>query len=289
MSLNELLISPLADFAFMRRALAGCVALATGCAPIGVLLVLRRLSLMGDALSHAVLPGAAVGFILGGFALPWLAGGGVIAGLLVALLAGLASRFTDLNEDANFAGFYLVALALGVLLVSKWGSSVDLIHLLFGSVLAIDDLSLLLVAGISSITLAWLALNYRGIVLECVDPGFLKINSSHGSWYHLGFIALTVLNLVAGFQAMGTLMAVGLMMLPAATSRLWTDTLPGMILVAWITGLLASLTGLMLSYHLSLPSGPAIVLVAGVCYLVSLLIAPRGWHGRWRTRRHLDH
>lgn len=288
MSLNELLLSPLTDFSFMRRAVAGCVALSTGCAPIGVLLVLRRLSLMGDALSHAVLPGAAVGFILGGFALPWLAGGGVVAGLLVALLAGLASRFTDLNEDANFAGFYLVALALGVLLVSKWGSSVDLIHLLFGSVLAIDDTSLLLVAAISSLTLVWLALNYRGLVLECVDPGYLKINGSHGSWYHLGFVALTVLNLVAGFQAMGTLMAVGLMMLPAATSRLWTDTLPGMILAAWLTGLLASLAGLMLSYHLSLPSGPAIVLVAGGCYLVSLLVAPRGWHGRWRARRHLE-
>ncbi len=288
MTLNEILISPLTDFSFMRRALAGCVALATGCAPIGVLLVLRRMSLMGDALSHAILPGAAVGFILGGFALPWLAGGGVVAGLLVALLAGLASRFTDLTEDANFAGFYLVALALGVLLVSKWGSNVDLIHLLFGSVLAVDDISLLLVAAISSTTLIWLALNYRGLVLECVDPGYLQASGSRGTRYHLGFVALTVLNLVAGFQAMGTLMVVGLMMLPAATSRLWTDTLPGMIIVAWITGLLASLFGLMLSYHLSLPSGPAIVLSAGFCYLASLLLAPRGWHGRWRASRHLE-
>ena len=286
MTLNELLLSPLTDFAFMRRALAGCVALAAGCAPIGVLLVLRRMSLMGDALSHAVLPGAAVGFILGGFALPWLAGGGVLAGLLVALLAGLASRFTDLNEDANFAGFYLVALALGVLLVSKWGSNVDLIHLLFGSVLAVDDVSLLLVASISSLTLIWLALNYRGLVLECVDPGFLQASGRRGTRYHLGFVALTVLNLVAGFQAMGTLMAVGLMMLPAAASRLWADTLPSMIVTAWVTGLAASLAGLMLSYHLSLPSGPAIILSAGLIYLLSLLAAPHGWHGRWRARRH---
>ncbi|MDR3413499.1 MAG: metal ABC transporter permease [Formivibrio sp.] len=288
MTLNEIIISPFTDFSFMRRALAGCVALATGCAPIGVLLVLRRMSLMGDALSHAVLPGAAIGFILGGFALPWLAGGGVVAGLLVAILAGLASRFTDLSEDANFAGFYLVALALGVLLVSKWGSNVDLIHLLFGSVLAVDDVSLLLVTAISGFTLAWLALNYRGLVLECVDPGYLQASGARGTRFHLGFVALTVLNLVAGFQAMGTLMAVGLMMLPAATSRLWTDTLPGMIFAAWITGLIASLVGLMLSYHFSLPSGPAIVLVAGLCYLISLLMAPRGWHGRWRARRHLE-
>ncbi len=286
MTLNELLISPFSDFAFMRRALAGCVALSAGCTPIGVLLIMRRMSLMGDALSHAVLPGAAIGFIFGGFALPWLAGGGIAAGLLVALLAGLASRFTELNEDANFAGFYLVALALGVLLVSQWGNSVDLIHLLFGSVLAVDDVSLLLVASIASLTLLWLALNYRGLMLECADPVYLQACGKRGSRYHLGFVALTVLNLVAGFQAMGTLMAVGLMMLPATTSRLWASTLPGMIMAAWACGVLSTVCGLMLSYHLDFPSGPAIVLFAGLCYLLSLLLAPHGWHGRWRARRH---
>ena len=172
------------------------------------------------------------------------------------------------------------------MLVSKWGSNVDLIHLLFGSVLAIDNLSLLLVAGIASLTLAWLALNYRGIVLECLDPGFLRVNGGTGSRYHLGFLALTVLNLVAGFQAMGTLMAVGLMMLSAAISRLWADTLPGMILSAWSASLGASLTGLLLSFHYNLPSGPAIVLATGAAYLVSLLLAPHGWRGRWASKKH---
>lgn len=286
MNLQDFLLSPFSDFAFMRRALAGCIALSAGCAPIGVLLIMRRMSLMGDALSHAVLPGAAIGFIFGGFALPWLAGGGIAAGLLVALLAGLASRFTELSEDANFAGFYLVALALGVLLVSQWGNSVDLIHLLFGSVLAIDDVSLLLVSSITSLTLFWLAINYRGLVLECADPIYLKACGKRGSRYHFGFVALTVLNLVAGFQAMGTLMAVGLMMLPAAASRLWASTLPGMIVAAWICGIFSTLGGLMLSYHLELPSGPAVVLLAGGCYLISLLLAPHGWQGSRRARRH---
>lgn len=289
MTFYELFISPFSEFAFMRSALAGCIALSLGCAPIGVLLVLRRMSLMGDALSHSVLPGAAIGYLIGGFTLPWLAGGGILAGLLVALLAGLANRFTELNEDASFAGFYLVSLAAGVLLVSKWGSNVDLIHLLFGSVLAIDNLSLLLVASIASLTLAWLALNYRGIVLECLDPGFLRVNGSKGSRYHFGFLALTVLNLVAGFQAMGTLMAVGLMMLSATTSRLWADTLPGMILAAWGASLGACLAGLLLSFHLNLPSGPAIVLAAGAAYIVSLLFAPHGWRGRWASKKHLKY
>lgn len=288
MTLQEFLLSPFSDFAFMRRALAGCLVLSAGCAPIGVLLIMRRMSLMGDALSHAVLPGAAIGFILGGLSLPWLAGGGIVAGLLVALLAGLASRFTELGEETNFAGFYLVALALGVLLISYWGSNVDLVHLLFGSVLAVDDISLLLVSGISSLTLIWLALNYRGLILECADPAYLQACGRRGSRYHLGFVALTVLNLVAGFQAMGTLMSVGLMMLPAATSRLWANTLPGMIITAWLSGLASALCGLLFSYHIGLPSGPSIVLVAGLGYLLSLLFAPHGWHGRWRARRHRE-
>ncbi|GHD57005.1 metal ABC transporter permease [Jeongeupia chitinilytica] len=280
MSLHELLIAPFAEFDFMRRALVGCVVLALSCAPVGVLLVLRRMSLMGDALSHAVLPGAAVGYLIGGFALPWLAGGGIVAALLVAVLAGVAGRYTVLNEDASFAGFYLMALALGVVLISRWGSQVDLIHLLFGSVLAIDDAALYVVAAVATVSIAWLALCYRGVVLECVDPNFLAAAGRGGSPYHLGLIVLTVLNLVAGFQAMGTLMAIGLMMLPATVARLWADTLPGLMGVAWLVGLVSTVGGLLVSYHAGLPSGPAIVLVASLFYLLSLTLAPHGWRGQ---------
>ena len=121
----ELLISPFADFSFMRQALVGCLALSLGSAPIGLFLVLRRMSLMGDAMSHAVLPGAAIGFMCAGLSLPAMGLGGFAAGLLVALLAGLATRFTSLKEDASFAAFYLMSLAFGVLLDSKHGSNID--------------------------------------------------------------------------------------------------------------------------------------------------------------------
>src|SRR5437773_2784734 len=120
----------------MRRALAGCLALALGCGPIGTILVIRRMSLMGDALSHAVLPGAALGFIIAGLSLPAMSLGGLAAGLVVALSSGVVTRFTPLREDASFAAFYLISLAFGVLLVSAHGSNVDLLHLLFGSILA---------------------------------------------------------------------------------------------------------------------------------------------------------
>ncbi|AKM32653.1 zinc ABC transporter permease [Pandoraea faecigallinarum] len=263
----------------MRHALVGSLALSLGCTPVGVFLLLRRMSLMGDSLSHAVLPGAAVGYLIGGLSLPWMAGGGMAAGLLVAMLAGLSSRRTRLDEGASFAGFYLLALAGGVVIVSKWGNSVDLMNLLFGSVLAVDDPSLILVAAITTVTLLWFGWHYRGLVLDSADPTFLGQGRSQGKGmsvmrYHLGFTVLTVMNLVAGFQAMGTLMAVGLMMLPAATARLVARTLPGMLLAAWLVASASSVIGLLISYYLACPSGPAIVLTAGVAYLSALLVSP---------------
>src|SRR5919108_245536 len=116
MTFYDATLAPFAEFGFMRRGLVGCLALALGCGPIGTILVIRRMSLMGDALSHAVLPGAALGFIFAGLWLPAMTLGGVAVGLAVALLSGLVTRLTPLREDASFAAFYLISLALGVLM-----------------------------------------------------------------------------------------------------------------------------------------------------------------------------
>ncbi|WP_370630721.1 metal ABC transporter permease [Vogesella sp. XCS3] len=271
-----MLISPFADFAFMRRALVGCLALALGSAPVGLFLVMRRMSLMGDAMSHAVLPGAAVAYLLAGLSLPAMSLGGFVAGVLVAILAGLATRYTEVKEDASFAAFYLLSLSLGVLLVSKSGSNVDLMHLLFGSVLAVDDAALLLVAGVATFTLLVLAVIYRPLLLESLDPVFMRAIGARGGVWHLLFLLLVVLNLVAGFQALGTLMSVGLMMLPAIASRLWAASVGGMLLTSFAIAALSGVGGLLLSYHYELPSGPAIILLAGLVYLLSLLFAPQG-------------
>jgi hypothetical protein len=131
-TLYDQLVDPFVEFGFMRRALIACLALSIGSDPIGVLLLLRRMSLIGDAMSHAVLPGAAIGFLLAGLSLPAMGLGGIVAGLSVALLSGLVSRTTDLREDASFAGFYLTSLAAGVLIVSLRGSNIDLLHVLLG-------------------------------------------------------------------------------------------------------------------------------------------------------------
>ncbi len=269
--LYEALIAPFAEFAFMRRALVASLALAMGCGPIGVLLVLRRMSLVGDAMAHAVLPGAALGFVLAGLSLFWMSLGGFLAGLLVALLSGLVARVTPLREDASFAAFYLISLATGVILVSTHGSNVDLMHVLFGSILAVDDHALLLVASISSATLLLLATIYRPLLIECFDPGFLGAAGARGGAYHLVFMVLVVVNLVAGFQALGTLMAVGMMMLPAAAARFWAREVWPLAVTATAIGFASGLTGLLISYHANVPSGPSIVLTAGAIYLASVI------------------
>lgn len=286
MTLYDALVAPFAEFAFMRRALAGCVALSVSACPIGVFLMLRRMSLTGDAMAHAVLPGAAVGFLLAGLALVPMTLGGLAAGLAVAWLSGLVSRTTIQKEDASLAAFYLISLALGVLLVSLRGSNVDLMHILFGSALSLDDQSLVLIGGIATLTLVTLAVIWRGLFAECLDPLFLRSVSTAGPIIHFAFLGLTVLNLVGGFTALGTLLAVGIMILPAASARFWTSRLETMCLLAVLVGMFASVAGLLLSYHASLPAGPAIILCAGLVYLVSMALGPRGVRGGRTARRH---
>ena len=272
----DALTQPFAEFAFMRRALIGCLALSLSAPPIGVFLVLRRMSLMGDVMGHAILPGAAIGFLLAGLSLFAMSVGAFASGIAVALAAGLVARTTILREDASLAGFYLVSLALGVLIVSMRGSNVDLLHVLFGTVLALDDAAILLLAAIATVSLATLAVIYRPLVLECFDPQFLRSVSNMSSPTHLIFLVLVVLNLVAGFQALGTLMAVGIMLLPAVAARFWAADVSGMILVAMAGAFVASVAGLLLSYYANLPTGPAIILLCGVFYLVSMLVGVRG-------------
>jgi len=267
----DTLVAPFIEFEFMRRALAAVVALSLGAAPIGVFLMLRRMSLVGDAMAHAILPGAAVGFLLSGLNLFAMTAGGLIAGFAVALLAGVVARTTDLKEDASLATFYLASLALGVTIVSVKGTNIDLLHVLFGNILAMDDQTLLVIAFNATLTLVVLAVIYRPLVIESVDPLFLRTVSRAGALAHLTFLALVVVNLVNGFQALGTLLAVGLMILPAGTARFWSRELTGMISIAVASAIVSGYAGLVLSFQTRIPSGPAIILVSAALYIVSIL------------------
>ncbi|HRF10052.1 MAG TPA: metal ABC transporter permease [Xanthobacteraceae bacterium] len=285
----EFFIAPFAEFDFMRRALAGVIILSLSAAPIGIFLMLRRMSLAGDVMAHAILPGAALGFLVAGLDLFAMTVGGIAAGIAVAVAAGLVARFTELKEDAALAAFYLVSLALGVTLISLKGSNVDLFRVLFGSVLALDNPTLLVIASFTTFSLFALALIWRPLVLECVDPGFLRSVSGSGTMVHLLFLALVVLNLVAAFHALGTLLAVGMMMLPAAAARFWTQDVTRMAAISVLIGVLSGIAGLLVSFHANLPTGPAVILAAGGVYAVSVLLGPvGGLRKRFSPGRHLE-
>ncbi|MDD5586377.1 MAG: metal ABC transporter permease [Alphaproteobacteria bacterium] len=276
MTIPELFFDPFTHYAFMRRALAACVILALGGTPLGVFMTLRRMTLAGDAMSHAILPGVALAFLVSGLSIWPMTLGGLAAGVFAACAAVFLVRFTQLKEDAAFTLLYLFLLATGVTIVSLKGGSVDLLHLLFGDILAINRDSLYLVTGTACLSLIGVAVLYRWLVIEGFDPDFLKTKTPYDVWGRLLFYGLLMLNLIAAFQALGTLMALGLMILPAIAARFWSRNIDVIVPLGVLFALVASVAGLLVSYHANVPSGPAVVLTAGLLGLASACIGSCG-------------
>jgi zinc/manganese transport system permease protein len=270
MSAHALIVEPFETLAFMRAALVACLALALANGAVGTLLVLRRMSFDGDALGHAVMPGAAVGFLYAGPSPAWLSLGGLASGLAVAALAGLIGGGRA-RRDSGLVAFYLVALSIGVVLVAWRGSNVDVMRVLFGTVLAIDQRALVQIAAVSSVIVLVIAVLYRPLAVGGFDRAFLRAVGTRAP-YESVFLALVVLALVASFQAFGTLLAVGPILLPAAAARCWGLGVAASMALATGFGLAASIAGLLVSYHGNLPSGPAIVLAAGLLFGISLVV-----------------
>lgn len=292
-SLLTFITEPFA-FDFMRRGLASALLLSVSGGLLGSVLVLRRLALMGDALSHALLPGVAIAWFLFGRGPLAMLVGALAAGLLTALGSALLSRLTRLKEDAAFGAFFLVAYAGGIALVSQSGTRVDLLHFLFGNILGVGPDELWLAGASAVVTLLVFGLLYRGIVLEVFDPIFARSSGLGSGWLHLGFLALAVLNLVSALQTMGVILALGLFLLPAVTAYLWCDRFATMLIVSTTVGMAGSVAGLILSYHTGLSSGPSIVLCLGVGFLGSALGSPRygllhSLRLAWRERHAVRH
>jgi zinc/manganese transport system permease protein len=272
----EIILTPFIEFEFMQRALFGCLLLSINGSLLGVFLMLKRMSLSGDAIAHAILPGAAIGYFIVGLNVIAMTIGGLIAGVLVAFLSGLTARKTNTNEDSTLAAYYLCSLALGVLIISMKGGSVDLLHVLFGSILALDNDTLYLLYLNSFLCLLGFCCCYRFLVMDCSDSTFFQSVSKYSGYSHYVFLFLLVFNLVAGFHALGTLMAVGVTVLPAAAAKYWSNRIEGMLLIAFVAAILGALLGLLCSYYFRLPSSSAIVLWLGVFFLLSVLFGSQG-------------
>ena len=274
----------------MKRALIGAILVSVGSAPLGVFLVLRRMSLMGDVIAHAILPGVAAAFIMYGMAIPAMSIGGLIAGLTVAILAGVVSRVTALREDASLAAFYLISVAAGVLIIAIFGNAQDLEDILFGDAKALDDNVIHLMACVSGLTLATLALIFRPLAVESFDPVFLRSVGGKGGLVQSVFLTLAVLNMVESYRAMGTLMSAGLMLIPAIAAQFWTQRLRTMLAIAIGIGMTGAVAGLAIAFSYNIPSGPTIILIVGAIYVLSLLFGRFGSvRARYFPFRHLEH
>ena len=276
------LISEMFNYAFMRRAFVVTTILSASVAPVGAFLVLRRLSLAGEAMAHAITPGVVIGFVTAGLSVMSLLFGGLIAGLGVAVLTAYLARNTILRSDASLASLYLIALAIGIFILSAAGSAVPLKSFLFGSILGVDDASMILVSSVATVTLVTFALILRPLIMSTCDPVFFESQVKRPWIVDQGFMFLLVLNLLAAFKTLGTLMAVGLMILPATAARYWSGTITAQLGLGFIFSLLSCWLGLTLSYVLpETPSGPAIVLVAGAIFVLSALFGPLGLRGQF--------
>ena len=280
------------QYDFMIRALAATTVLSFSVAPVGAFLVLRRLSLAGEAMAHAIVPGIVIAFVIAGLSVMSMIIGGLTAGIAVAALTSLLARMTIIREDASLASLYLIALALGIFILSAAGSAVPLKSFLFGSILGIDDETLILIGATATITMVSFALILRPLITHTIDPVFHESQSRRPGLVTQWFMFLVVLNLLGAFKALGTLMAVGLMILPATAARYWVSTITGYLTLTFVFALLSCWAGLIVSYYLpDVPSGPAIVLVAAVFFVISLILAPQGFHAGVRLnpfRRHDD-
>ena len=282
-----LLPEPLAepfDYRFMQRALLTALAVGLVCGVLSCFVVLKRWALLGDAISHAVLPGVAIAYLLGW---PFFIGA-FIAGALTSVGIGFIERATRIKSDTAMGIMFTAAFALGVVIIGQVASSTHLMHVLFGNVLGVDRqaLTLTLVAGV--VALLAVGLGFKALFAYAFDEVHAQALGLNTGAIHYGLILLLTLTIVASLETVGIILVVAMLIIPGATAYLLTDRLPRMIVLAALVGMTASLVGLYLAYFFDLASGGAMVLVAAALFLAALLGAPR--HGllpRWVRRLRL--
>ena len=262
------------SYAFMQRALLSCALIGFTNGFLGTFVILRRQALLTDALSHSLLPGLAVAAILVGLSPGGLLLGGLLAALLVALGGQLIARNSRLKDETAVAALYIIAFALGILLLRYARVKVDLVHFLFGNILGVGNGDLLISYGAAVLTFGILVPFQRPVLLTLFDTSVARASGIRTGWIEAGLLALIVLALVASLQAVGVLLSLGLLILPAATAYLLTDSFSRMLWGSALLGLLGAVIGLLLSFVANIPSGPSIVLVLALFLGVAYLFSP---------------
>ena len=268
--LNEF-IQGLLDFQFLQNALITSVMVGISAGIIGSFIILRGMSLMGDAISHAVLPGVALSYMLGSSYII----GATIFGMASAALIGFVTKHSRLKNDTAIGIVFSAFFALGIILISFARSSTDLYHILFGNVLAVRDSYMLLTAAVLVIVLISVPLFYKQLKLTSFAPTIAKSYGWNISAINYGLMFLLTLVAVTSLQTVGTILVIAMLITPAATAYQLTDKLLVMIVLSTVFGTLSSIVGLYFSYSYNLPSGATIVMAAAVFFIVAFIFAPK--------------
>ena len=262
-------------YAFMQRAFLSCALIGFTNGFLGTFVILRRQALLADALSHSLLPGVAVAAIFVGLSPGGLLLGGLVAAMMVALGGQLIARNSRLKDETAVASLYIIAFALGIVLIRFSKVRVDLTHFLFGNILGVGDGDLWIAYGAAFITLTTLTLLQRQLIITLFDGAVARASGIRVSLIETLLMCLIVLGLVASLQAVGVLLSIGLLILPAATAYLLTDSFPKMLWSGALIGMICSVAGLFLSYHANISSGPCIILVLALLLGTAYLFSPR--------------
>ncbi|HTS18555.1 MAG TPA: metal ABC transporter permease [Verrucomicrobiae bacterium] len=262
-------------FEFMQKALLGCLLIGFTNGYLSGFIVLRRHALLADALSHSLLPGVATGVLIWGLQPMGLFVGALVAALLVVVGGKMISRSSRIKDDTSIGALYVIAFAVGIILLKYSPVRVDLSHFLFGNVLGLSNMDLCLTYALSSIILLILAIVQRQLLLVLFDPAVALSLGIRVAWFDYLLIALMVVAMISSLQAVGIVLSLGLLILPAATIYLLSDSFAVMVWGGAALGVGGAVAGLMLSYWADLPSGPAIVLVLGLGFVLAYLFGPR--------------
>lgn len=263
-------INGLVDYGFLRNALTTATIIGIISGVIGCFIILRGLSLMGDAISHAVLPGVAVSYMLGG---SYFVGASVF-GIIAAALIGFISDKSKLKNDTAIGIVFSAFFALGIIMISFAESATDLYHILFGNVLAVraSDIKVTVIVGV--VVLLFVLLFYKELKISSFDPTMARASGLNTTFIHYALMFLLTLVAVSALQTVGTVLVIAMLITPAATAFMLTNRLSSMIFLSAGFGVASAVIGLFFSYSYNLASGAAIVLTCAAFFIIAFLFAP---------------
>lgn len=264
-------INGLYEFHFLQNTLITAVVIGIVSGAVGCFIILRGMSLMGDAISHAVLPGVAISYILGiNFFI-----GAIAFGLLSSLIITYIKNNSLIKGDTAIGITFSSFLALGIILIGVANSSTDLFHILFGNILAVQDIDKWLTIGVSIFVLIVIALFFKQLLITSFDPLMAKAIGMKVNFYHYFLMVLLTLVSVTAMQSVGTILIVAMLITPAATAYLYTNSLKKMLILSSSIGAISSVLGLFIGYTFNIAAGSSIVITSAIIFAVSFLISPK--------------